>query len=180
MPGPRSYDGGRTAVEAARLVAADASPLIGFATARCFELLGELFDTVTISRAVRDEVMAGGTRPGAHELSAAMRAGWIRVAPTPMETWAFPQLGTGEASTIALALEHAGRALVLMDDVHGRQEAAARSVEVLDTAGALLAAKRAGLVDQVQPLLERLSRSGFTMADEVVRDVLEAAGEAAG
>jgi predicted nucleic acid-binding protein len=132
-----------------RLVAADASPLIGLAAADAFGVLRELFGTLTITRTVKDEVMAGGDLPGARELLAAMRDGWIRVAPTPPETWSFPSLDAGEASTIALALQHRGAALVLMDDELGRAQAAALGLEVIGLAELLLAAKRARLGDSL-------------------------------
>lgn len=131
---------------ATRLVIADASPLIGLAAAKRFELLRRLYGRLIVTRAVLEEVMAGGRKPGARELSEALRDGWIRGAPTPSETWAFAELGTGEASTIALALDRPG-ALVLMDDLPGREHAAARGIETLDSAGVLQAAARAGLLD---------------------------------
>ncbi|MEO8464511.1 MAG: DUF3368 domain-containing protein [Gammaproteobacteria bacterium] len=125
-------------------VIADASPLIGLAVARAFHVLRDLYGTVTITRIVKDEVTGHADRPGARELTAAMRAGWIRVAPAPPETWTFPALDSGEASTIALARGHAD-SLVLMDDALGREQAAALGLAVLGTADVLLAAKRAGL-----------------------------------
>lgn len=160
----------------ARLIAADASPLIGLAAAGALDLLRELFGSVTITRLVKDEVVGRGERPGAHELDAAMRAGWLRVAPTPMDTWAFEQIDAGEASTIALAAQHPG-ALVLMDDTLGRARAAANGLEVLDVAGVLLAAKRAGLIAAVQPLVARLARHGFTLSNEARSALLRGANE---
>jgi len=125
-------------------VIADASPLIGLATARAFHVLRELYGIVTITRIVKDQVTGYADRPGARELEAAMREGWIRVAPAPPETWTFPSLDSGEASTIALARQHAD-ALLLMDDALGREQAAALGLEALKTADVLLAAERAGL-----------------------------------
>ena len=160
----------------ARFVAADASPLIGLATAGALHLLRELFGTVTISRLVKEEVTGHPKRPGARELDAAMREGWIRVAPAPLTTWQFSGLDSGEASTLALAAEQEG-ALVLMDDAQGRTQAAALGLEVLDLAGVLLAAKRAQLVPSVRPLLARLVRRGFTMPKDTRRELLSEAGE---
>ncbi len=113
-------------------------------------MLRELYGTVTITRLVKDEVTGHADRPGARELETAMREGWIRVAPAPPETWAFPALDSGEASTIALAREHAG-SLVLMDDALGREQAAALGLETLGVAGVLLTAKRAGIVKARAP-----------------------------
>jgi predicted nucleic acid-binding protein len=159
-----------------RFVAADASPLIGLAAAGVFEVLRELFGTVTITRLVKDEVAGRGDLPGAKDLDAAMRGGWIRVAPAPLDTWRFAELDSGEASTIALAAQHEG-ALVLMDDARGRAQAAALGLEVMDVPGVLLAAKTARLVAAVQPLVARLARRGFTIADAARRALLDSAGE---
>jgi predicted nucleic acid-binding protein len=119
--------------EGAASVIADSSLLIGLARAGAFERLRERFGNLTITRLVKDEVMAGADLPGARELTAAMRAGWIRVAPTPLATWQYPELDDGEASTLALALEHNG-ALVLMDDAAGRERATALGLRVLGLA----------------------------------------------
>jgi predicted nucleic acid-binding protein len=159
-----------------RIIVADASPLIGLAAAGALDLLRELFGRVTITRLVKDEVTGRGDRPGARELDAALRAGWLRVAPTPMETWAFDDIDAGEASTIALAAEYPG-ALVLMDDAAGRARAAAKGLEVLDVPGVLLAAKRAGLIAAVQPLVARLARGGFTLAEDSRSALLREANE---
>ena len=159
-----------------RFVAADSSPLIGLATAGVLELLRELFGIVTITRLVKDEIVGGQGRPGAQELDAAMRDGWIRVAPAPPETWAVTGLDFGEASTIALAAEHFG-SLVLMDDALGRARAAALGIEMLDVPGVLLAGKRAGLIPAVKPVVARLARRGFTISEDSRLALLRDAGE---
>jgi uncharacterized protein len=159
-----------------RFVAADASPLIGLATAGALHLLRELFGTVHITRLVKDEVAGNGARPGAREIDAAMREGWLRVALAPPETWQLEGLDSGEASTIALAAKHAG-SLVLMDDALGREQAVAHGLEVLDVAGLLLAAKRAQHIDAVRPVLARLERRGFTLPEEARSHLLREAGE---
>jgi predicted nucleic acid-binding protein len=160
----------------ARFVVADSSPLIGLAIAGALHLPRDLFGTVTITRLVKDEVAGRPQRPGARELDAAMREGWVRVAPAPLATWRFTGIDAGEASTIALAAEQEG-ALVLMDDALGCEHAVALGLEVLDLAGLLLAAKRARLIAAVRPLVGRLSRRGFTLPKDARRDLLRAAGE---
>ena len=59
-----------------RLVAADASPLIGLAAAGAFDVLHSLFGQVTVTTTVRDEVLAGGELPGARELTNAVEDRW--------------------------------------------------------------------------------------------------------
>jgi uncharacterized protein len=160
----------------ATFVVADASPLIGLATAGALQLLPGLFGTVIITRLVKDEITGRPGRPGTRELEAAMRDGWLRVAPAPPETWRFEGLDAGEASTIALAAEHED-ALVLMDDALGRAQAAELGLKILDVPGLLLAAKRARLIAQVRPVLARLARRGFTISADARHTLLHDAGE---
>ena len=163
---------------AERLVVADASPLIGLAAAGSFDLLRRLFGRVTVTAAVRDEVLAGGGRPGARELTEAIEAGWIEVAAVRADSEHFDDLGAGEASTLALAIESPGRCLVLMDEPLGRAHARAHGIAVTGLAGVLLAAKRAGFILSVRHFLERLEASNFRLSEEVIQTILEQAGEA--
>ena len=158
----------------ARLVAADASPLIGLAAAGAFDLLHRLFATVTVTAVVRDEVLAGGDLPGAAELAEAMRAGWIKVVDTESDTALFGDLDEGEASTLTLASQQAEPCLVLMDEALGRWHANEHGFTVTGLAGVLIAARRAGIVDSVRPYVDRLARSDFRISDSVVRAVLQA------
>ena len=163
---------------AERLVAADASPLIGLAAAGAFDLLHRLFGRITVTAAVRDEVMAGGDRPGAREIAEAIANGWIEVAANPVSSERFVDLGAGEGSTLALAIESPGQCLVLMDEPLGRAHARAYGIAVTGLAGLLLAAKRAGFISSVRQYLERLEASNFRLSDEVIQTILEQAGEA--
>lgn len=152
----------------ARLIVADSSPLIGLATGGVFDELRPLYGALVITRIVKDEVTGRGDLPGAAELTAAMRSGWIRVAPAPPETWELTGLDAGEASTLALALKQP-HSLVIMDDALGRERAAELALDVIDTAGVLLAMHAAGLVGPLQPIVARLTRRGFTLPDEAMR-----------
>src|SRR5690606_5683216 len=162
---------------AKRLVAADASPLIGLASADAFHLLRDLFGIITVTTAVRDEVMAGGERPGARELAGALDGGWVDVKRTVAAAHLFPELGIGEASTLAFALKHRRNCLVLMDDPLGRARARTEGIRVTGVAGVLLAAKQAQLVENILPLLDRMVDRGFRLSADVIRAVLEQAGE---
>ena len=127
---------------------------------------------------VRDEVLAGGDRPGTLELSQAIAEGWIEVAVVGLDASTFPDLDAGEASTLALASGRPGRCLVLMDEPLGRAHARLQGLAVAGLAGVLLAAKRAGFVPEVRPCFQRLKSSGFRLSEEVIRTVLAQAGEA--
>ena len=164
-----------------RFVAADANPLIGLATAGAFHLLKDLFGRVTVTPAVRDEVLAGGSLPGATELTEAIASGWIEVAEiaeTHGDVPAVADLDTGEASTLALAVESPDEWLVLIDEPLGRAQARASGIAVTGLVGVLLAAKRAGFLPGIRLLLERPEASNFRLSTEVIRAALEQAGEA--
>jgi predicted nucleic acid-binding protein len=163
---------------AERLVAADASPLIGLAAAGGFELLRRLFGQIVVTAQVRDEVLAGGELPGVSELASAIREGWIKVEHTRTDATTFLDLDVGEASTLTLAVAHAGSCLVLMDESLGRSYARAHGLNVTGLAGVLLAAKNAHLVQSVRPFFDRLKKSNFRLSTAIVHAVLEQAGEA--
>ena len=163
----------------ARLVAADASPLIGLAAAGAFDLLRKLFGIVTVTAVVRDEVLAGGDPAGAAEFAEAVRAGWIEVIDTEADTGLFGDLGAGEASTLTLATEHTGPRLVVMDEALGRWHAHARGLTVTGLAGMVIATRRAGIVDGVRSYLDRLEESDFRLSDAVVQAVLDQTEETA-
>ena len=154
---------------AERLVAADASPLIGLAAAGAFHLLRTLFDQITVTVTVRDEVLAGSQLPGAVELAEAIRDGWINVVDVSPDLITFANLDAGEASTLTLAIRHAGPCLVLMDEPAGRSYAQRHGIAVTGLAGMLVAAKNARLAHSVRPLLERLLASGFRLSDEIIK-----------
>ena len=162
---------------AERLVAADASPLIGLAAAGAFHLLRTLFDQITVTATVRDEVLAGSQLPGAVELAEAIRDGWINVVDVPPDLITFANLDAGEASTLTLAIRHAGPCLVLMDEPAGRSYAQRHGIAVTGLAGMLVAAKNARLAHSVRPLLERLLASGFRLSDEIISAILVQAEE---
>lgn len=162
---------------AERLVAADASPLIGLAAAGAFHLLRQLFGEITVTTTVRDEVLAGGTLPGALELAKAMDEGWIKPADVPASEVSFADLGAGESSTLNLAINHSGPCLVLMDELGGRWHAKSHGLACAGVAGVLLAAKQNRFVTSVRPFFDQLEKSNFRLSTGVVHAVLETAGE---
>jgi predicted nucleic acid-binding protein len=162
---------------AEKIVLSDASPLIGLAAAGGFDLLRELFGAVTVTATVRREVSAGKGLPGAGELGAAIRAGWIRVMKDLPGKTPFPWLDAGEASTLFTAMKLGASCLVLMDEVAGREQARALGLAVTGTAGVLLAARQRGLIPEVRPYFEKLMKTDFRISAEVIRTVLDDAGE---
>ncbi|MBI3069185.1 MAG: DUF3368 domain-containing protein [Betaproteobacteria bacterium] len=132
-----------------RLVLSDSSPLIALAAAGGFGLLRELFGVVSVTRPVRDEVLAGGEKAGATDLRRVLGA----------------------------ALASGGDCYLLIDDESARREARARGLEFAGTLGVLIVAKHRGFIPAVRPFLARLVEYGFHLSPELGQSVLVEAGE---
>jgi hypothetical protein len=148
-------------------VVSDSSPLIALSRIGRLDLLQRLFGTVTIPPAVAREVFAAQDPPP-----------WLHVvAPsTGAEGVASATLGAGELEAIRLAADlHCQR--LLLDDLPARRLAARRALPVSGTVAVLLAAKRAGLVPAVKPLLDALRSVGFHLAERVRVAAVAACGE---
>jgi len=147
-------------------VVSNTSPLIGLSNIARLEILREVFGELFIPPAVQREFM--------EELPS-----WIKVkAPKnrPLVHALSEVLGDGESEAIALAVELNAKFLVL-DDLKARKIARKLGLRVVGTASVLLLAKKRGVIDEVKPLLLELRDKGFRISDEVVRVILEAAGE---
>ena len=156
-------------------VIADTSPLQYLFQVGLLELLRDLFETVHVPVAVRDELQVGRSLgfdvpdPAAHP--------WMSVRPTTrapaLERF---ELGPGEHAALSLVLER-GEGLVLLDDAAARRVANELQLSTTGTLGILLLAKERGLIVTVAPVLEELGRCGFRITDAVRSRVLQMAGE---
>ena len=85
-------------------------------------------------------------------------------------------LGRGEASVLALALESKSP-LVIMDDALGRRVAELLRIPMTGTLGLLLDAKKLSLIPAVMPLLDQLDRLRFRVSATTRAAILNLAGE---
>ena len=148
----------------------NASPLIALAAIGQLQLLPGLFGSITISPAVAAEIAP----------SIAARPEWLDVQ--PLAHWQPTQiqgsgLGAGEREALSLGLErHADR--VILDDLPARRLAHALGLRVIGTLGVVLAAKRRGLLERVQPSLDSLREHRFFMGPKLYDQIVRLAGEA--
>jgi predicted nucleic acid-binding protein len=160
-------------------IVSNASPLINLARIGQLGLLQGLYGELVIPEAVWREVVLEGTeRPGAEEVRT---ASWIRVQPATNRELVQAlrqELDEGEAEAIALALQ-VGAEFLLMDEHLGRETAVHMGVRCVGLIGALIEAKRKGLIDRVQPLLDTLQNvAGFWIGQALYRRVLQDENEA--
>ena len=85
-------------------------------------------------------------------------------------------LDLGEASALALALEHRD-CLLLLDDLKGRKIAEEWNIRYTGVLGILVKAKRARLIPEIKPMLERLLKTNFRISPVIVAEALKIAGE---
>lgn len=86
------------------------------------------------------------------------------------------EVDNGEASAIILPLETFGSVL-LIDDLKGRRVAFDLGLKHSGTFGLILRAKREGLIKSIQPIIEKIRNTNFRFSEQLLRSVLEQAGE---
>ena len=162
-----------------RVVVADTSSLV-FAHVIDPELLRQLYGRILVPQAVWEEVEQGlrEGQPGPDVPSTA----WMELRPTtlaPAVQAADARLGRGEAAVLSLALSiaPAQQAFAILDDRRAARAAKALDIPYTGILGVLLAAKEAGLVNEIAPLIVRLADAGMWVSPRVVRLVLARAGE---
>ncbi|RLJ22876.1 DUF3368 domain-containing protein, partial [bacterium endosymbiont of Escarpia laminata] len=98
----------------ARIVIADAGPLIAFAGIDGLSILQKLFSEITIVGSVKDECLA---KPSvdAQRIEGALNNGWLVVAPVVEHSPPLsPSLGVGESDSIRFALDMPEESLLIM------------------------------------------------------------------
>jgi hypothetical protein len=156
-------------------VIADTSPLQYLFQVGLVELLQDLFETVHVPEAVRDELQVG--RSLGFDVPDPADYAWMTVRSTTrapaLERF---DLGPGEHAALSLALE-LGEGLVLLDDAAARAAANALKLSTTGTLGILLLAKERGLIVAVAPVLAELARHGFRVTEAVRSRILQLASE---
>jgi predicted nucleic acid-binding protein len=134
------------------------------------EILAVLFHEVVIPEAVRDELA---------EYHATLPRFLLvkSVADRAQVTALLKDLEAGEAEAILLAME-LGADVLLIDERRGRKIAEAKGIACLGLAGALLLAKRRGVIPSVATLLDELETGArFYLAADLKREILDSSGE---
>ncbi|RYD64620.1 MAG: DUF3368 domain-containing protein, partial [Verrucomicrobiaceae bacterium] len=141
-----------------------------------FDLLHQLFGSVIVPEAVRNEFLADRTRVS--QRSPLLTRSWLEIRePVHQEEVFHPRLGAGETQALALALELSAD-LLLIDEALGRVVARKLGIQVTGLLGILRQAKLRALIPAVAPLVSRLRCDfGFHLDERLVSDVLKSVGE---
>jgi len=160
------------------IVVSNTTPLIGLAVIQRFDLLRQIFGTITIAPAVWDEAVTAGREAGGAKAEVS-GADWIRtvdVADRRVVEELLDEMDLGEAETLVLA-QQLRADWVLMDEKKGRRKATQLGLNRIGTVGILLKAKEIGLLPVIRPELTRLRELGFSISQSVYESVLRHAQE---
>lgn len=156
-------------------IVSNSGPLISLARIDRLALLPELFGRVVVPPAVLQELTHSADRPGASVLR---KAEWLLVRQiadssevSRLSFW----LDAGESEVLVLARELG--AIAAIDERRGRTIAAALGIPQTGTVGILLAAKEAGAVPAVTPLLDQLIGNGIRLSARLYHEARQMAGE---
>jgi predicted nucleic acid-binding protein len=161
----------------ARLVLADASPLIGLARVHGLPWLPHLFGTVWVPAEVKSEVLRGFGLPDEQAIGAAFDSGWLAVCSPSPAAPVLPDLDEGEAACIRLALAHSEPSLLLMDERLGRAIATEHGLQVASTAAVIGMARLKGLVPSSREVFARLHASDFRISPAIIQTILDRVGD---
>ena len=160
------------------IVVSDTTPLIGLASIGKLNILRELFEEVYIPQAVFDETVTSG-REDSRAKEEVSNAKWIHVVQVKDRLAVnvlLDEMDLGEVETIVLASE-LNADWVLMDEKKGRRKLSQLKIPKIGTLGILLKAKELKLISKIKPEIEELQKSGFSISQLVVEEVLRMAGE---
>jgi len=160
------------------IVVSDTTPLIGLASIGRLNILQELFGEVYIPQAVYDESVIHGRAEGSAKQDVD-NSDWIHVAQVQDRLAVnilLDEMDLGEVETIILAGEMKAD-WVLMDEKKGRRKLTQLEIPEIGTIGILLKAKQIGLISNLKREIESLQKTGFSVSQMVIDEVLKVAEE---
>jgi len=166
------------------IILADASPIIYLAQLENgLSWLKEVYGPVGVTPVVRDELLPAKQVAGKRAIEEAFQLGLLYVIETPWTTPQFAKLDPGEASTLCAVvnlLNEGNSCLILIDDKNGREVLETlhlNSLEISGTAALVGRLKRKGMIKSAAAELSKLRDLGFRLSDDIIRYVLDSAGE---
>ena len=152
------------------------SPIFYLHRLGLLEILNKLYGDITIPKAVRNELEKGSV--SGEDVPQLENYPWIETFRVNMPEYLdlIVDLGLGESEVLAIATNHPS-ALLILDDKLGRRIAEMQGFRLTGTAGVLLRAKEKGLIPALKPVIEKLLSLDFRLKPDLVRMILELAGE---
>ncbi|CAK8722704.1 MAG: DUF3368 domain-containing protein [Candidatus Electrothrix sp. AX5] len=157
------------------IIIADSSPLITLALIDKLAVLEKLYRELYVPDAVFQEVTQA-KKPFAETLKLFLDGRTKDVSNKLAVEMLSNDVGAGEAEAIVLGLEQRP-SVVLIDDLKARKFAKINGLDVIGSMGILLKAKRAGLVEDIKPLIATLLLHDIRISTKIIDMTLQAAQE---
>jgi len=156
-------------------VVSNTTPIISLLKINRLDLLKQLYTQIYIPEAVYKEIEAGKTKEFYKDLS---KIDWIKIVKIQdkLAVKYFLDLDSGEAEAIVLASE-INADLIILDEKLGRFHAKHADLKVTGTIGILLKAKTDGLISELKPLLNELTKKDVWISEKLKREILLKTGE---
>lgn len=155
----------------ARIVVADAGPLIAFAGIDGLFVLRALFSRISITASVRNECLAADGLD-AQRIAASIRDGWLAVEAQSRESAPLtPSLGLGESDSIRLALEDREHSLLIVDDRLARRYALRKGLNIVGSVRLLDLAERRGLIQSAEASVQQMSDCGYRVSIGLLKQI---------
>lgn len=149
-----------------KVILSDTSCLILLHKIGSLHLLNKLFGKITITKEVGEEFNM--KLPDWFEIGQPENKMYQKILEASLDK--------GEASAIALAIEHKD-CLLIIDELKGRKYAELLGLKITGTLGVLIDAKLSGHLKSIQPLLEKIKTINFKLTSDLERKALEKSGE---
>ena len=149
-----------------KIIISDTSCLILLQKIDQIHLLNRLFGEVLITSTIADEF--GEKLPEWVKVKDPVNFNYQQILQTIVDA--------GEASAIALALEHSSPLLIL-DDLKARKLAKELNLTYTGTLGIIIEAKLSGKLEFVKPILNKIKQTNFHLPIELEHKILDIAGE---
>ena len=156
-------------------VVSNTTPIISLLKLNRLEILRDLYGQINIPSAVYQEIEAGKSKGYYQDLS---KIDWITISKVKDEQAVkyFLDLDAGEAEAIVLATE-INADLIILDEKLGRFHAKHTGLKVTGTIGALIKAKKEGLIKELKPLLNELIKKDVWISDKLIKEILNQTNE---
>lgn len=153
----------------------DSGPLISLARIGQLDLLPKLFGEIVVPAAVYREVTQDQNLPGALSVLSAEWVTVVEVGDRAALADLSSSLDPGEREVLLLA-QWLGLTAAI-DERRARHFATALGIPQTGTVGILLAAKRAGLIASITPLLDQLTAKGVRLSSRLYEEARSLADE---
>lgn len=156
--------------------AVNASPLIVLVKVGRVDLLTARCDELVIPAGTAEEVLRGDEHdPSVRWMHGEGQYFIVQDAPSTPDVSAW-DLGQGETAVLSWAHQNPGYE-VIIDDRAARNCAIALGLPVRGTLGVLLLARKTGLIERLEPVLQEVVAAGLHVHPSLREDVLRLAGE---